>query len=526
DLLDVGEQLLLGRMAVFAGGWTLDAAEQVSMTVGPLTMSMLDGLHVLLDKHLVQRTTGSDGEPRFMMLETIREYALERLTERGESAATQHAHAAYFRDLAERAASLLHGPEQIAWLDRLDEEHANVHVALAWLLDTGDLAGVLRLATSLSWFWYVRGQFGEGHAWLSRVLQEIAREPDLLASQLPNHTGLVARARLATSDFVLKRGELGAARDQFVVLLEDLRRLDDILGGDAEVRELMARTIISLLQAEGMLANHPDQLLIDEVIALAHTINDPQIVALHALNYGRGLLYGLGRPDLARPWLQQAEPLFQHLGDIYRLAMLTADLGMLAMFAGDLADAQRRFAEASAKAVALRDRFLEAEASNNLGEVARLVDDDDAAERHYQASLKLHHDLGTQVEAQRLIHNLGYLALRRGDRTLARARFAKSLTGFRAVGQVHGQVDAVAGLACVAASAGNVEQARRAACLWGAADADHGTLRTTRWPADQAERTRYEPLARALLGDAEYEAAYLAGAALSLDEAVAEAWHV
>jgi predicted ATPase/DNA-binding SARP family transcriptional activator len=83
DLLDVGEQFLLGRLAVFAGGWTLDAAERVATGVGPLTISVLDGLHTLLDKQMVQRIAGDDGEPRFTMLETIREYALERLTERG-----------------------------------------------------------------------------------------------------------------------------------------------------------------------------------------------------------------------------------------------------------------------------------------------------------------------------------------------------------------------------------------------------------------------------------------------------------
>ncbi|HEX9374221.1 MAG TPA: BTAD domain-containing putative transcriptional regulator, partial [Roseiflexaceae bacterium] len=128
DLLDLGERLLLGRLAVFAGGWTLAAAEVVCAAVGPLAISVLDGLDALLDKCLVQRTTGSDGEPRFTMLETIREYALERLIELGEAPAAQQAHASYFRDLAERAAPALHGLEQIAWFDQLDEEHANLRV--------------------------------------------------------------------------------------------------------------------------------------------------------------------------------------------------------------------------------------------------------------------------------------------------------------------------------------------------------------------------------------------------------------
>ncbi|HWQ12287.1 MAG TPA: hypothetical protein VNL77_05775 [Roseiflexaceae bacterium] len=190
----MGEQLMLGRLAVFAGGWTLDAAERICTAVGPLAASALDGLHALLDKQMVQSLPGSDGEPRFTMLETIREYALERLTERGESVAAQRAHAAYFRDLAEHTEPLLHGPEQIAWLDRLDEEHANLRVALAWLLSVGDVSGALQLAVALAHFWYVRGHFGEGHAWLIRALQAVAQMPrDEPATPTARHASLSHR---------------------------------------------------------------------------------------------------------------------------------------------------------------------------------------------------------------------------------------------------------------------------------------------------------------------------------------------
>src|SRR5215213_4961430 len=135
SLLDVGEQLLFGHLAVFAGGWTLDAAEVICPAVGELSTRVLDSLHALLDKHLVQQQLTTNGEPRFTMLETIREYALERLIERGEALATQLAHALYFCDLAERAEPELRGPNQVAWLDQLEEEQANLRAALAWCLD-------------------------------------------------------------------------------------------------------------------------------------------------------------------------------------------------------------------------------------------------------------------------------------------------------------------------------------------------------------------------------------------------------
>src|SRR4029453_4342884 len=121
------------RLAVFAGGWTLEAAEAICPAAGGLSISVLDGLHALLAKNLVQQLA-ADGEPRFTMFETIREYALERLTERGEAPATQLAHAVYFLDLAERAEPELGGPDQVAWLDRLDDEQANLRAALAWCM--------------------------------------------------------------------------------------------------------------------------------------------------------------------------------------------------------------------------------------------------------------------------------------------------------------------------------------------------------------------------------------------------------
>jgi tetratricopeptide (TPR) repeat protein len=310
------------------------------------------------------------------------------------------------------------------------------------------------------------------------------------------HALTVAQARLAAAHFTRARGELVAARDQLAAPIADLRALDTTRHGDIDVRWLLNQALIRLLQTEGMLSHRPEQAQIDEMIALADALNDQRAAGEHALNYGRGMLYGLGRPDLARPMFVQAEAIFRTLGDIWPLAMLMADLGMLALLAGDLAEAQRRFAEARTSAVALRDRFLEAEASNNLGEVARLAGDDRTAERHSTASLRLCRQLGSQVEAQRRIHNLACLELHSGDRVLARSRFAESLAGFRAVGQARGQIEALAGLAAVAASTGTPEQARLAARLWGAADAHHGTHRTTPWPADQAERARYEPLPR------------------------------
>jgi predicted ATPase len=137
DLLPAAEQRLFRRLGVFAGGWTLDAAEAVGNAAGGAPSPLLTGLGALLDKSLVvSRPAGGSGEPRYGTLETIREYALERLDESGEAPVIRQ-HGTFYLALAETAAPHFHGPEQKGWLDRLEAEYDNVRAALAWSLSPG-----------------------------------------------------------------------------------------------------------------------------------------------------------------------------------------------------------------------------------------------------------------------------------------------------------------------------------------------------------------------------------------------------
>ncbi|HEX6737279.1 MAG TPA: adenylate/guanylate cyclase domain-containing protein, partial [Vicinamibacteria bacterium] len=146
DLLDAGEQQLFRRLAVFAGGCTLEAAELVCNVGGDLALELLDGLASLVDKSLLRQSERADGEPCFVMLDTIREYGRERLEANGEAAAIERAHAAYYLALAEEAEQALLEPRQAAWLARLDEEHDNLRAALDWARAHGQAAVALRLA--------------------------------------------------------------------------------------------------------------------------------------------------------------------------------------------------------------------------------------------------------------------------------------------------------------------------------------------------------------------------------------------
>src|SRR5687768_2019789 len=152
DLLEPDEQALFRRLSVFVGGWSFDAAGAICDD-GDLGMDALDGLDSLVAKSLVKQGVDLTGEPRFWMLETIREYAAEQLDASGEDAAMRRRHAQFFLAFAERAAPRLNGPEQVSWLDRLTAEHDNVRAAITWMQgEGGDLEGALRLAITLMVF--------------------------------------------------------------------------------------------------------------------------------------------------------------------------------------------------------------------------------------------------------------------------------------------------------------------------------------------------------------------------------------
>jgi predicted ATPase len=174
DLLDVKAQRLFRRLAVFVGGCTLEAVEAVSTTVGDTNADVLGIIASLSDKSLLQQSERDGQEPRFAMLETIREYGVELLDSKGEAQATRQAHAVYYLSLAEQAEPQLSGLQQIRWFERLEREHDNLRAALSWLLEQGsegqskELA--LRLGGALQMFWGIRGYESEGRRWLERSL--------------------------------------------------------------------------------------------------------------------------------------------------------------------------------------------------------------------------------------------------------------------------------------------------------------------------------------------------------------------
>jgi len=280
-LLTEDERKLLRRLAVFAPGCTLDAAEAVCPAAGPDEFAewggdVLEGLASLVDKSLLRSEQGT--EPRFTMLETIREYGLEQLASVGEAEALRRRHAAHYLAVAKRAEPALTGAEQGTWLARLEGEHDNLRAALQWSRDSGESALGLRLAGALWRFWYVRGHLSEGRAWLDGLLALTTsdREPDVAA----------IRAKALTGAGVL--ANIQGDYDRATVLCEEsltlYRRLDDTRGPAVALNILG-----NLAMNQGAYARAVA--LSEESLALYRTLGDKRGMAVALNNLGVVLLH-------------------------------------------------------------------------------------------------------------------------------------------------------------------------------------------------------------------------------------------
>jgi len=257
-LLAPAEQALFRRLAVFAGGWTLEATEAVCPRAGGLAPdAILDSLASLVRHSLVQRVESADGEPRFRMLETLREYAAEQLDTAGESDAVRSVHRDWCLRLAVQAAPELTGADQQRWLDQLHAEAANIHAALAWSLAAGHGLPALRLATAMWRFWWVRGYLGEGRRWLAEALAQAGAAPQAERAAALFGAGMLAWAQ----------GDASAARAMFEQSLP-LRRL---VGNPGEVAETL-NGLAMTLHVAGKAA--PAQAAYDESLRLYRAIGD------------------------------------------------------------------------------------------------------------------------------------------------------------------------------------------------------------------------------------------------------------
>lgn len=456
-LLSEKERVLLARLSVFAGGWSLEAAEAVcSEPGGGGVGEMLNAFASLVDKSLVRQRDGIDGEPRFEMLETIRAYALERLEERGEAEAIRRRHALRYLALAEAAEPELAGPGQNAWLDRLDEEEDNVWAALDWTLEH-DVELGLRLAGSLVRFWSMRGAAEEGYRWLGAALARSDGVPG----------AIVAKARFAAGYAAIGLGDFLEARGHMEESLELARAVGDE-------------------RAEG--------------------------AALAQLGW---LLLAAGEHERAREAAARALVRSEAAGDKVTASGALNTLAELAAERSDQAEAQRFFERSLRLRREVGDRRLMANSLVNLArrELETAARERTAALLDEALALALSVRDGWTVSVA--LGTSGALALLRADAPTAGRHFAEALEVARRRGDKRAVAESLVGLAAVAAAQGD---ARRGARLLGAARALREAAGASRSPVEQAlEETAATALLQRELGEA-YEVELAAGSRLDAEE--------
>ena len=370
-LLGKPERALFRRLAAFVGGWTFESAEEITNPGGELEIETLDGLESLGEKSLVQRAT-SDHELRFGMLETIREYGLEQLKAAGEFDAIRTRHQITFLNLAERAERQLYGRESKVWLDRLESEHDNIHLAIRWAIESGRVEDAMRLASALWRFWQIRGYLAEGR----RLVEAVFALPSA-----GMRSAVRAKALLAAGSLAYWQGDLETAAREYEESVSISRELNDAQG--------IADGLLNLAFAEG----------------------------------ARGEL------ELASQHLLEARRTYEELGDQRQAALATLGLGMTAIRTTDWMTGWNFTKEALARFESIGDPFGVGLSRSVLGHLSLVAGDNERGQREFLASLDAVEEIGDRLGLAVILEAVALIAGRRGrhDISLRLAGAAESV---------------------------------------------------------------------------------------------------
>jgi len=333
DLLEGDQPTLFARLSVFVGGFSLEAAEAVCNRDGELAIETLDGVASLTNKSLLRQSETLPGEPRFLMLETIREYAGERLAREPDRDEISERHAAFFLDLAEQAEPELTGQGQQRWLDVLSAEHDNLRAALVWTQGSGHVETALRLAAALWRFWQMRGHLREGREQLSSVL-ELPGAAD--------HPEAQARALEAAGSVRYWMADFESARRFYESSLEIHRRLGNAPGAAEQLYNI---SFTYSLPPPPRTDLARAQQLLQESLALFREVGDDQGVAKVLWGLGNVRL-GHGDAQGALAISQESLELARKLGDRYGQTWSLWLVGASALESGKLPLAGQSLREA------------------------------------------------------------------------------------------------------------------------------------------------------------------------------------
>ncbi len=446
DLLGPGEQALFAWLSVFVGGCTLEAVEDVCARAGGVPGDVLDGMTALVDSSLLRQEDPARGEPRFFLLETIREYAHERLAQSGAEGTLRAAHAAYFLTLVERAEPDLMGPRQDDWLARLDQEHDNLRAALRWAHESNRQQVGLRIAAVVWRFWNIRGHHSEGRSWLEGLLawqetQEASVAPAVVRAKALNGAG-----RLAT-----QQGDNMRATVLIEKSLALWRELDDTQG--------IADTLDNLGDLSYMQGDYArSTVLHEESLALYRALGDTQGIASLLTELGMGA-YTQGAYARATMLNEESLALHRKLDNMGGISGSLNGLGMIADDQGDYARATMLFEEGLTLQRELGNSPIVATLLTRLGLVAQHQGHYARATMLHEESLALQREWGYTWGIANALNNLGMLAQEQADSAQARVWHEESLALRREISHTWGIAYALNNLGIVAREQGHYARA-------------------------------------------------------------------
>ncbi len=506
DLLSEKEKTLFRLLSVFVGGCTMEAVERIwemSQQANPAFQyspsEQLDLITSLLDKSLLRHEIGPQGEPRFVLLETIREYGLEKLEEAGNEQAVRRIHTAYMIERAEQAEPHLTAADRDPWLLVLDAELDNFRAALAWSLsDSGDREYGLRLAGALNWFWYFSNHVREGHKWLTELLSP----PDT-----PSAVEIRAKALYAAGWMTRFLGDLEGA----ISLLEEsvsLRR-------NTSDRRVLAYALAELGLAEAISRKPSATAFSSESVSLFRQVGDIWGLAL-ALDYQGDVENLSGNPTRGDELYSESLVLFRELKDKWGIAAELGQLGNAALRSGDYEAAQNCINEALAIERVKRDKWNVAHLLRSLGMILQHQGEYAKAINLYEESLAAYREIGDRKNMAAALLSLGNLAQIQGHYQRAVALYQEAITlpgryeGNKTVGLC------CAGLARIASIHNQWEQA---VLLFAAADTlSKDFLKDVTQVNAYLKYSRFLARARARLGKTASGVAWAKGHAMNLEQ--------
>ncbi len=459
-LLDPREQRLFRRLAVFAGGCTVESAEAVCNTRGDVGLDVIDGLSSLLDKNLIVALTPAGDRRRFGMLMIVREFALEQLEASGEADRTRYAHAAYSVVVAEEIA-VRKSPQELAeWLATCDVEHDNHRAALSYLVAGGHAEWALRLAVALYRYWEHREYLGEGDAWFDAIL------------------------------------DMPAASARTIV----------------RARALNYAAAFTSVQGNGQ-RSHAQQL---EALAICRELGEER-EAVAALNALAATKRFHGDYAAALEWAEQTLEACRGIGDRSAMAAALSNMGDVLLLVGRPQDARRTMEEAFRTFAELGDDVGMAWCCNHLGDIAAALDERDEARLLYEGGSCMFDAVGNGWGVARSACDLGHLACDGGDPGEARRQFQRALNGFREVDHKRGIASALEGFARLGLQLGEPE---RAITLAAAATSLHQATGARARERDDRKLGRIRDLAFQAVDLEQSRAQWAAGLRMTADEAM------